>query len=165
MYFPLRKMLLILGLAIGTSGPTLAQEWSLSLGRVAANGCASLDLAYRSGWSGTPMQRSVHKKTCCTTRPGYYKVVAEKVWVPGCSERVWVPARYETRYTICGQAYQHLVSHGHYRYVQTPGRYETVSRQVWVPASTVCTMGGHARATSHGHYRRAQRSRGITVHR
>lgn len=161
----LRKMVLTLGLAAGASTPTLAQEWSFSLGRAHGKSCTSLDLAYRAGWAVTSRQNSVRNKTCCTTRPGYYKIVAEQVWVPGRSDRVWVPARYETRYTSCGQAYQHLVSPGHYRYVQSPGHYESVNRQVWVPARTACSMGVHARATTPGHYKRAQRSRGITVYR
>lgn len=64
--------------------------------------------------------------------PSHYETVTERVWVPGREEHVLVPAVYEWRHDHCGRLVQVLVSPAHYETRCTSGRFELVTRQVWV---------------------------------
>jgi hypothetical protein len=64
--------------------------------------------------------------------PSHYETITEKVWVPGVEQRVFVPAVYEWRTDSCGRLRKVLVCAAHYETRCTPGRYELVTRQVWV---------------------------------
>jgi hypothetical protein len=65
--------------------------------------------------------------------PGHYETRASEVWVPGCTERVWIEPRYQTVVLPCGNVSRVLVREGHFRVIQTPGRFETRYVRVWVP--------------------------------
>lgn len=64
---------------------------------------------------------------------GRFKIVREKVWIPGRIERVWIDAVYTTGYDGQGRPVQVLVSPGQYKDVRVPGRHEVRTRRVWVP--------------------------------
>ena len=83
-------------------------------------------------------------------RRGYYETRCERVWVPGSHERVWVAPRYEWRREPCGRRYQVLVCAGHYTQRQLPGRYETRTVRVWVPARRVEVRPSRHRVTHVG---------------
>jgi hypothetical protein len=69
--------------------------------------------------------------------PGHYETVSRQVWVPGGCEQVWQPAEYGWRHDHCGRRMRVLVRPAGYVTVHTPGRYETVCEQVWVPGRYV----------------------------
>jgi hypothetical protein len=81
--------------------------------------------------------------SCCSTRPGYYRNVSERIWVQGAPIQTWVPARYEWRQDGCGSVVQVLVQQGYYRSDFGAGHYETRTNRVWVAAQTVCGRGVH----------------------
>lgn len=72
---------------------------------------------------------------------GHFKVVQERVWVPGGIQRVWVDAVYATARDTNGNPIQVLVEPGHYRDVKLPGRYELRERKVWVPEPEPVPVG------------------------
>lgn len=80
---------------------------------------------------------------CCSTRPGHYRTVSERIWVQGPLMRTWVPARYEWRQGSYGALVQVLVQAGYHQSDFGPGHYETCSRRVWVPARTICSRRIH----------------------
>ncbi|HIF39714.1 MAG TPA: hypothetical protein EYQ74_01275 [Planctomycetes bacterium] len=81
--------------------------------------------------------------SCCSTQPGYYRAVSEKIWVQGAPIQTWVPARYEWRKGRYGSVVQVLVQQGYFRTDYGPGHYATRNKKVWVPTRTVCGQGRH----------------------
>ena len=65
--------------------------------------------------------------------PGHYKVVMERVFIPGGSYQVFVPPRYETK---CLGPFRSPVTRyipGRYVLKREPARYEYQHKRVWVP--------------------------------
>jgi hypothetical protein len=71
--------------------------------------------------------------------PGAWVHETQRTWVPGYSERIWHPARFETRFDLCGRAFQVQVSSGHWTSVHHPGHWREHTVRVWRP--------GHWRST------------------
>ncbi len=63
---------------------------------------------------------------------GYFRVVSERVWVPGPRRRVFVPARYGYRLDWCGRRVRYCIAPAHYEIVQDPGCWQIQRRRVWV---------------------------------
>ncbi|MAE63679.1 MAG: hypothetical protein CMJ18_05355 [Phycisphaeraceae bacterium] len=62
-------------------------------------------------------------------------MVKEKVWIPGSTERVWIAPVFTAAVDGEGRPVNVLVEPGYYRTVTIPGRYQMITRKVWVPTS------------------------------
>jgi hypothetical protein len=67
---------------------------------------------------------------------GRFETIQEKVWIAGSQERVWVPPTYTRGIDEFGHPVEILVEPGSYKTITVPGRWQTVSRRVWVADGT-----------------------------
>ena len=65
-------------------------------------------------------------------RTGHFRVVSQRVWVPGSRRRVYVPARYGYRYDYRGRRVRYCIVQAHYTIVRDPGCWEIQRQRVWV---------------------------------
>jgi hypothetical protein len=109
-----------------------AQVSRVSLGFQGRHGNLSLNF-------GAPFQRPGYTRqpVCPVPTPGghggHWRVIEEKVWVPGRIENVYVDPIYETRYDHCGNPYRVLVRAGCWSTIEHPGHWEIRQRKVWEP--------------------------------
>lgn len=64
--------------------------------------------------------------------PGYYKTITRQIWVEGCWRDVWMEPAFEWRIDGCGRLVRVCVRAGYWARVQDPGRFQTVTEQIWV---------------------------------
>lgn len=111
-------------------GPATTLAPSGSFAALGGHG-AHLGLGYARGGLG------VRYGTARAHVRGRYETRCEQVWVPGRPERVWVEPLFQWRHDPCGRRYRVLVRAGHHVQRYVPGRYETRSVRVWVPARRI----------------------------
>ncbi len=131
-----RKLILLSIVALGlASSPAFAQK------RVGISIGTGVSVGARFGLSSVHVDfRNSHRHGYVSSRrprpsiwtPGHYETVYERAWIPASKQRIWIEPVYATRYDSCGRSYRVIVESGCWRWVETPGHYESRPVNRWV---------------------------------
>jgi hypothetical protein len=133
MRFPLLCVATLLGLAVSLS----AQDDADAIARRSRSrlpfDCAPQPFRPHFVPAVFPQPRFLVPQPCPPQPRGYWQTVTEQVLVPGCWREEVVPPTYGWVRNHCGRLEWAIVQPGGCRRIWVPARYETRTRQVWVP--------------------------------
>lgn len=133
MRFPLLCVATLLGLAVSLP----AQDDADAIARRSRNrlpfDCAPQPFRPQFVPAVFPRPRFLVAQPCPPEPRGHWQTVTESVLVPGCWREEVVPPVYGWVRNHCGRPEWRIVQAGGCRRIWVPARYETRTRQVWVP--------------------------------
>jgi hypothetical protein len=97
-----------------------------------------------------PVQSACTLHTYCIPqqvwKPGHYEQVQTQVWIPGKAKQVWIAPVYQEHCNVFGLTFKVLISGGHFVTQNTPGHYQVVHQNQYVPGQWETSCQAYAPA-------------------